>query len=61
MYGIIANEISEETNIVYWPACAKDVPHVMEISMRQVMVEISEDYADTMMIRMDDAEKIDER
>jgi len=60
-YGIIANEIYEETNGVHWPACAKVVPPAMDKSMRQVLLEISGDHADAMRIRREEAEKTDER
>mmetsp|Transcript_1761 Transcript_1761/g.3778 ORF Transcript_1761/g.3778 Transcript_1761/m.3778 type:complete len:280 (+) Transcript_1761:114-953(+) len=59
-YGIIADEIYQETNRVHWPACAKVVPPAMKKSMRRLLTEISGDHADAMNLRREEAEKTDE-
>ena len=58
-YRIIANEIYQETNGIHWPACAKVVQPAMEKSLRQVLLEISRDHADAMMMRRGETEEGD--
>lgn len=59
-YGILSNEIYEETRGVHWPACAKVVPPAMGKSMRQVLTEISGDHTDAMRMRKEEAERREE-
>mmetsp|Transcript_9377 Transcript_9377/g.16306 ORF Transcript_9377/g.16306 Transcript_9377/m.16306 type:complete len:269 (-) Transcript_9377:126-932(-) len=60
-YGIIANEIYEETSGVHWPACAKVVEPAMEKSLRRVLLDISGDHADAMRMRREEAEKVSDQ